>query len=358
MADRIRLVVVFGGQSAEHEVSCTTAASVLGAADPSKYEVVPVGITPEGRWVVAEDALGALAAGARALAAVGREVDPLPAMLPASGAVERTVVFPLLHGPLGEDGTVQGMLELAGVPFVGTGVLGSALAMDKAKAKEVCAAAGLPGARWLARRDGLVEDGFDAVVGRELGWPVFVKPSNMGSSVGVTKVTSADDLPAALAAAFAFDEWVVIEEAISGRELECAVLGLLTARASVVGEIVPKAEFYDYDDKYSGDGAELVIPADVPPSVSDELRAVALRAFEVVRAEGLARVDFFYEEGGRGLLLNEVNTMPGFTPYSMYPQLWAATGVPYDELIDELVRLAIERHERRSSRRRGLNAGS
>jgi D-alanine-D-alanine ligase len=185
-----------------------------------------------------------------------------------------------------------------------------------------------------------------------------VKPANMGSSVGVSKVKTADELLPAIDAAFAHDEWVIVEEAISGRELECAVLGLLTPRASVVGEIVPKAEFYDYEDKYSGVGAELVIPADVPASVSDSLRALALQAFDVVRAEGLARVDFFYEEGGRGLLLNEVNTMPGFTPYSMYPQLWAATGLPYDELIDSLVSLAIERYDRRATRRRGLSAGS
>ena len=364
MAARIRLVVLFGGQSAEHEVSCTTAASVLGAVDPERYDVVPVGITTDGRWVVAEDAMGALAAGAKALAPVGEEIDPLPALVPRSAdgagadSAERTVVFPLLHGPLGEDGTVQGLLELAGVPFVGTGVLGSALAMDKAKTKEVCAAAGIPVGRWLTRRDGLVEDGVVDVVDRELGWPVFVKPANMGSSVGVSKVKTPDELLPAIDAALAHDEWVIIEEAISGRELECAVLGLLSPRASVVGEIVPKAEFYDYEDKYSGVGAELVIPADVPASVSDSLRALALQAFDVVRAEGLARVDFFYEEGGRGLLLNEVNTMPGFTPYSMYPQLWAATGLPYDELIDALVSLAIERHDRRATRRRGLSGGS
>jgi len=358
VSDRIRLVVLFGGQSAEHEVSCTTAASVLRAADQSRYDVVPVGITREGRWVVAEDAVAALAAGAKALFPVGRAVDPLPAVLPAAGAAERTVVFPLLHGPLGEDGTVQGMLELAGVPYVGAGVLGSALSMDKGKAKEVCAAAGIPGPRWLLRRDGLVEEGFVDLVDAELGWPVFVKPSNMGSSVGVSKVKTPADLPAALDAAFAFDEWAIVEEAIDGRELECAVLGLLAPEASVVGEIIPKAEFYDYDDKYSGEGADLVIPADVPESVSAELRALALRAFDVLRADGFARVDFFYEEDGRGLLLNEINTIPGFTPYSMYPQLWAATGVPYPELIDRLVQLALERHDRRALRRRGRTEGS
>jgi D-alanine-D-alanine ligase len=350
----IRLVVLFGGQSAEHEVSCVTAASVLEAADPDRYEVIPVGITTDGRWVLAGEAMQVLASGARALLPAGREVDPLPAVTAgAAGAAgaEQTVVFPLLHGPLGEDGTVQGMLELAGVPYVGAGVLGSALAMDKAKAKEVCLAAGIPGPRWLARRDGLVEENLAHVVGDELGFPVFVKPANMGSSVGVSKVKVPADLDVAMQLAFDYDEWVVLEEAVAGREIECAVLGNLEPRASVMGEIIPKAEFYDYDDKYSGDGADLVIPADLPTDVSDAARALAVRAFEAVRAEGLARVDFFYEEGGRGILLNEVNTIPGFTPYSMYPQLWAATGLPYGDLIDELVRLALERHERRSGRR-------
>ncbi len=345
MSERTRLVVLFGGQSAEHDVSCVTAASVLTAVDPARYDLVPVGITKEGRWVAADDAMSALAAGAKALPPSGREVTPESIVVGA-----RTVVFPLLHGPMGEDGTVQGLLELTGIPYVGSGVLGSALAMDKAKAREVFEQAGIPMARWLARRDGDIEDDFDATVGETLGWPVFVKPSNMGSSVGVSKVKGAADLPAAIELALQYDEWIVVEEAVVSREIECAVLGLLDPRASVVGEIVPKAEFYDYEDKYSGEGADLVIPADLPAAVSDEARRLAIDAFVAVRAEGLARCDFFYEERGRGLLLNEVNTIPGFTPFSMYPQLWAATGLPYDELIDELVRLALERHERRVSR--------
>ena len=344
---KVRLVVLFGGQSAEHEVSCVTAASVLGAVDRDRYEVVPIGITTGGQWVVAEDAVAALEAGATALLPAGRAIEPGARGL---AVTDQTVVFPLLHGPMGEDGTVQGMLELAGVPYVGTGILGSALAMDKAKAREVCERAGLPMAKWLARRDGAIEPDLARIVGDALGWPVFVKPSNMGSSVGVTKVKTTAGLEAAVDLALQYDEWVVVEEAIVGREVECGVLGLTEPRASVVGEIIPKAEFYDYDDKYSGDGAELVVPANVPTEVSDRTRELALAAFDAVRAEGLARVDFFYEEPGRGLLLNEVNTMPGFTPFSMYPRLWAASGIRYDELIDELVRLAVERHDRRSNR--------
>jgi D-alanine-D-alanine ligase len=345
---RIRLVVLFGGQSAEHEVSCVTAASVLDAVDLDRYEPVPIGITTTGRWVRADEAVATLVGGAKALLPAGSEIDPVPAVTSTSGA--QTVVFPLLHGPMGEDGTVQGLLELAGVPYIGTGVLGSALAMDKAKAREIFERAGIPGARWLARRDGDIEGDFERVVSDALGWPVFVKPSNMGSSVGVTKVKTPDDLADAVAHALEYDEWVVVEEAVNGRELECAVLGNRSPRASVIGEIVPKAEFYDYDDKYSGEGADLLIPADVSEEVSAEVRHLAIEAFDVVRAEGFARVDFFYEEAGRGLLLNEVNTIPGFTPYSMYPRLWAATGLPYGELIDELVRLALERHERRIAR--------
>jgi len=345
-SQRVRLVVLFGGRSAEHEVSCVTAASVLGAVDPARYEVVPVGITMDGRWLAAGDAVAELEAGARSLPVAGKEVDPLPAVLPDPGGAETTVVLPLLHGPLGEDGTVQGMLELAGVPYVGAGVLASALAMDKAMAKQVLGAAGLPQVRSLAFRDG------DDVTAGDLPFPVFVKPANMGSSVGVSKVHDAAGLAAAAERAFAYDEWILVEEGVTAREVECAVLGSPDApEASVLGEIKPKAEFYDFDDKYSGDGAELVIPADLPDDVVEEGRRLAIAAFTALRCDGLARVDFFLEEGGRGLLVNEVNTMPGFTPYSMYPRLWEASGVPYAELIDRLVRLALARHDRMSSRR-------
>jgi D-alanine-D-alanine ligase len=347
--DRIRLVVLFGGRSAEHEVSCVTAASVLAAADRDRYEVVPVGIDRGGAWVLAAET-------ADRLEPVGPPVEPFAAVAGAG-----TVVLPLLHGPLGEDGTVQGLLELAGVPYVGCGVLASALAMDKAMAKEVLARAGVPQARWLALRDDpLVDAGGRAGLARrveeELGWPVFVKPANMGSSVGVSKVADRLALGDGLALAFGFDEWVVVEEAVVGREVECAVLGDLRPEASVVGEIVPSHESYDYDDKYSGTGAELHVPADLPPAVSEEARQLALRAFGALRGRGLARVDLFYEEGGRGLLVNEVNTIPGFTPHSMYPRLWAASGVPYPELVDRLVALALAHHERgrhRTGRGRG-----
>ncbi len=331
-----------------------SAASVLGAVDPARYEVVPVGITAEGRWVLDDDAARALAEGGTrplpsALTAEGPELDPLPTIAPTSAA-EQVVVLPLLHGPMGEDGTMQGLLELSGVPYVGTGVLGSSLAMDKGKAKQVLGAAGLPQAAYLVRRDVEVDSALPKEVDTELGWPVFVKPANLGSSVGITKVTDAEALPAAVELALAYDEWVVIEEAVVGRELECGVLGDTHLEASVVGEILPKREFYDFEDKYGADSADLAIPADLPEVVAEECRRLAVAAAGALRAEGMARVDFFFEGSGRGLLVNEVNTIPGFTPVSMFPRLWAAAGVPYDELVDRLVALALERHARREGR--------
>jgi D-alanine-D-alanine ligase len=345
---RIHLIVLFGGQSAEHDVSCTTAAHVLRAADPEKYRITPIGIGRDGRWALAEGALAALAQGPDALPshldAVGLMVEPTAAITPTSGV---TVVVPLLHGPLGEDGTVQGMLELADLPYVGTGVLGSAVAMDKAMAKVVAAQHGIPQARHLDFRASDIIPGTPQIIADTLGLPVFVKPANMGSSVGVTKAKTVEAVRDAIAVALDYDEWIVVEEAITGREIEVAVLGNLQPKASVPGEIVPGAEFYDYADKYVDDGSQSLIPAPLTREQTAEVQALAVRAFQALRCEGLSRVDFFFEEGGRGFLLNEVNTMPGFTPISMYPKLWVASGLPYADLIDELVRLALERHTRR-----------
>jgi len=352
---RIRLVVLFGGQSAEHDVSCVTAKHVVGAADPARYRLDPVGITRDGQWVRAEDARAAIERGVaalpEALAADGSTIDHEAAIVPVTED-ETVVVFPLLHGPMGEDGTVQGLLEQAGVPYVGAGVLGSAVAMDKAMAKDVLAAKGIPQARWLAYRSTDVVELPVEEIEAELGLPCFVKPANLGSSVGVTKAHDRDELVAALELAFSYDEWIVVEEAIVGREIELAVLGNTDLRVSVPGEVRPAAEFYDYEDKYLDGAAELVIPADLPPEVVEQLQDLAEQAYRALRAEGMARVDFLYEEGGRGPLVNEINTIPGFTPISMYPKLWAASGLPYDELIDELVRLALERHDRRTKTRR------
>jgi len=353
--DRVRLVVLFGGQSAEHEVSCTTAAHVLRAVDPDRYEVVPVGITRDGTWVQADDAQVALARGSAALPAplpesleaTGTAVEPSRMVAPAAGDLP-VVVLPLLHGPHGEDGTVQGLLELAGAPYVGAGVLSSALAMDKVKAKEILSVHGLPQAAWMAVRDREIDRTAESLAAAGFGYPVFVKPANLGSSVGVSKVHDPSELGEALALAAGYDEWIVIEEGVDAREIEVGVLGNAEPRASVPGEIVPSHEFYDYDDKYIDDACQLLVPAPLDAAATARVRALALDAYRALRCEGMARVDFFYEERGRGFLVNEVNTIPGFTPVSMYPKLWEASGLSYPHLIDELVRLAVERHEHRS----------
>jgi D-alanine-D-alanine ligase len=354
--ERIHLVVLFGGQSAEHDVSCVTAAHVLRAADPRRYRITAIGIDRTGRWQLAEGAMRALAAGPDALPTRLEAAGPATSATPLLSEARdggTTVVLPLLHGPLGEDGTVQGLLEVAGVPYVGSGVLSSALCMDKALAKQVAGAAGIPQARYRAVRDDRRLPGTAADVAADLGLPVFVKPANMGSSVGVSKARTVEEVEAALDLAFAYDEWAVVEEAVTGREIEVAVLGGRAPRASVPGEIVPGNDFYDYSDKYVDDGAALLVPAPLDEAAAEEVRRLALRAFDVMRCDGLARVDFFYEERGRGFLLNEVNTIPGFTPISMYPKLWQASGLTYGELIDELVRLALERvgRQRRNTQR-------
>ena len=359
---RIHLVVLYGGQSAEHEVSCVTASHVLAAIDTSRYRVTPVGISTTGEWALGEAAQAALAAGPGALPdrldTAGPSVSASDIMATAPRTAvgaddeEVTVVLPLLHGPMGEDGTVQGLLELGNVAYAGSGVLGSALAMDKAMAKQVLGANGIAQARYQAFRESNLTPGLPGQLADELGLPCFVKPSNMGSSVGVTKAHSVEELRDAIEHALTYDEWVVAEEAIVGREIEVAVLGNSAPEASVPGEIVPGEEFYSYEDKYVTDGAQLVIPAPLSADDTDTVRSLALDVFRALRCEGLARIDFFLEEArsdgpGRGFLCNEANTMPGFTPISMYPKLWQASGVSYPELINRLVDLALERKERR-----------
>ncbi len=348
---RIRLVVLYGGQSAEHDVSRISAAGVLKAVDTDRYDVDPIAITRDGRWIRSEATIAALAEGPHALPVSldvdGAEVSPQQDLMSADDD-RPVVVLPILHGPRGEDGAVQGLLELADVAYVGCGVLGSAVNMDKGVEKILAAAAGIPVVRHLTIRDGEIDEALLARVETELGWPVFVKPANMGSSVGVGRADTAETLQAALVEAARFDEWIVIEEGVTARELEVGVLGYRDLRTSVVGEIVPTHEFYDYDDKYVDGAAQMMVPADVPAEVAAQAQELAWQAFAALRCEGLARVDFFYEEGGRGLLLNEINTLPGFTPYSMFPSLWAASGLNYSELIDELVALALQRHEHRA----------
>jgi D-alanine-D-alanine ligase len=346
VSPRTRVAVLFGGRSSEHAISCITAGSVLGALDPERYDVVPIGITVEGRWVHGD---------AAALTMRGRELPEVaatgtsvvlpgdPTALPAELA-DVDVVFPLLHGPYGEDGTVQGLLELAGVPYVGSGVFASAAAMDKHHMKRLLTEAGLNVPPYVVVRDGRP---VPAGVG-ELGLPVFVKPARGGSSIGITKVSRREDLDDALAAAFRHDPKALIEAAVSGREIECGVLAGVDGgppEASLPAEvrIAAGADFYDFDAKYMPDsGTEFDIPPGLPEPVIAGVQSVAVRAFEALDCEGLARVDFFLASDGT-LLVNEVNTMPGFTPVSMFPQMWAATGVDYRSLVARLIDDAIRR---------------
>jgi D-alanine-D-alanine ligase len=343
---RTRLAILYGGRSAEHQISVVSARSVMEALDPDRFEVVPIAITRQGRWLLPERTPLELTARDGALPEVEAAGAEL-AVRPQEGVRGVDVVFPILHGPFGEDGTVQGLLELADLPYVGSGVLASALAMDKAMAKVVLAQAGLPQAPYLvvAGRDWRADpDGVAAEVAERLTYPVFTKPARLGSSIGISKVKTPDGLAAGLADAFAHDTKAVVEQGIVARELECGVLGNDTPEASVVGEVIPGHEFYDFEAKYLDESLKLEIPAQVPEAVAAEVRELSRRAFLALGCEGLARVDFFYEEATGGVLVNEVNTIPGFTPKSMFPLLWAASGLAYPDLVARLVDLATERH--------------
>jgi D-alanine-D-alanine ligase len=346
---RIRLAILYGGRSAEHQVSVVSARSVMEALDPDRFEVVPIAITRAGAWLLPDRSPLELTASDGALPEVEAAGTEL-AVRPEQGVGGVDVVFPILHGPFGEDGTVQGLFELADLPYVGSGVLASALAMDKAMAKVVLAAAGLPQAPYLVvpERDWRADpDRVAAEVGGRLAYPVFTKPARLGSSIGISKVKTPDGLAAGLADAFAHDTKALVEQGLVARELECGVLGNDAPEASVVGEVVPGHEFYDFEAKYLDESLKLEIPAPVPGAVRDRVRELSLRAFQALDCEGFARVDFFYEEATGRVLLNEVNTIPGFTPKSMFPMLWAASGLSYPDLVARLVDLAVERHAAR-----------
>ena len=389
---KIRVGIFFGGRSGEHEVSLLSAASVLNAIDKTKYEVVPIGITKEGRWLTAEHAErllkgdageGARATQATALRAGDPEATPGAALLAAGEsvvvppeparrdaglapfqtdanlrraadrAINVDVIFPVLHGTFGEDGTIQGLLELADIAYVGAGVLGSSAGMDKDVMKSLFRAAGLPLVKHVTVLRGEFERDPKKVkklVESKLKYPVFVKPANLGSSIGISKARDGKELGPAIVEAAKFDRKIVIEEGVGGkknkaRELEVAVLGNDDPQASVAGEIVPCKEFYDYDAKYLVEGSEAVIPAKITRAEMKTVQRLAIAAFRAVDCSGLARVDFLMEPKSRKIFVNEINTMPGFTAISMYPKMWAASGVAYPDLIDRLIQLGIERHE-------------
>ncbi len=384
---KLRVGVLFGGRSGEHEVSLLSAASVLNAIDKSKYDVVPIGISKDGRWLTADHAERLLAGKPidepRHLRAGDPEATPGAAVLmkgeavvvppepvhktgmvplqsdatllrrASDRAINVDVIFPVLHGTFGEDGTIQGLFELADIPYVGAGVLGSAAGMDKDIMKSLFRAAGLPIVKHVTFLRGEWEENPKQVqksIEGHLRYPVFVKPANLGSSVGITKAHDRSELAPCIGEAAKYDRKIVVEEGVGGkknkaREIECSVLGNDKPSASVPGEIVPSKEFYDYDAKYLDEGSQLVIPAKLSKSDTKKVQMLAVAAFQAVDCAGLARVDFLMDPKSRKIYLNEINTMPGFTSISMYPKLWEATGLPYSELIDRLIQLAIERYQ-------------
>lgn len=367
MSKKLRVGIIFGGRSGEHEVSLRSARSVMDAIDKEKYEAVPIGITKEGHWLVGGDPMKVLAAKVdpRLLKAPDTDVETRAvtvlaeeeaALVPRAGSLsELDVIFPVLHGPFGEDGTVQGLLELAGIPYVGAGVTGSAVGMDKTIFKDVMKAHGLPGVpylcfkrkQWEARPKAVLD-----AVETELGYPVFTKPANLGSSVGIRKCHDRTALQAGLDEAARFDRKLLVEVAVPhAREIEVSVLGNDDPIASLPGEIVPKREFYDYAAKYIDEGdeaSELLIPAPLSDELTQQVRELAVQTYVAIDCAGLARVDLLMNGESGELFVNEVNTLPGFTSISMYPKLWEATGIPYSELISRLIDLAVERHADRN----------
>ena len=354
-ARKLRVGVLFGGRSGEHEVSLVSAASIIRGLDPQKYEAVPIGITKEGHWLIGEGAQKMLPEVLRTGQRVVMSADPTEsALMPLDGSPrgqKLDVVFPVIHGTFGEDGTMQGLLELAGLPFVGAGVLGSAIGMDKDVAKKLMQVAGIPVVPWIAVQRADWErqpKEIRRAIEKKFKYPVFVKPATLGSSVGMTKVHSRTELGPALDLAAEFAMKIMVERAVSAREIEVSVLGNHDPRASIPGEIVPHREFYDYAAKYLEEGTQLLIPAKLKKSEVKKVQAMAVTAFRALELSGMARVDFFIEKRGGKIFLNEVNTIPGFTSISMYPKLWEANGIPFRELITKLIDLALEQHQEKA----------
>jgi D-alanine-D-alanine ligase len=365
MTRKIRVGVIFGGRSGEHEVSLASARSVMAAIDRSKYDVVPVGITKDGRWIASGDPMKALAAGdagaSRPAALLGdpshralMRLEETERAVEATRLTELDVVFPVLHGPYGEDGTMQGLLELAGIPYVGAGVIGSSVGMDKAIFKDVMLAHGLPVVDYLVFKRKTWDAEPDGVMDRveaRMDYPVFVKPVCLGSSVGVSKCRDRGELAAGLAEAARYDRKLLVEAAVpAAREIEVSVLGNDDPIASLPGEIIPSRDFYSYEAKYidaGDDASKLLIPAPLSPQMTDRVREMAIQAYLAIDCCGMARADFLLSGETEALYINEVNTIPGFTAISMYPKLWEASGISYPELIDRLVELALERHQDR-----------
>jgi D-alanine-D-alanine ligase len=352
---RLRVGILFGGRSGEHEVSLASAASVIRGLDPDKYEAVPIGVTKEGHWLVGSAAQKMLPEVLKGGQRVMMTADPTDAALiplDRSGGGQRLdVVFPVMHGTYGEDGTIQGLLDLASLPFVGSGVLGSAIGMDKDVSKRLLQVAKIPVVPWIAvPRADWERDSKEAqkAIEKKFKYPLFVKPATLGSSVGMTKVHSREELTPALNLAAEFAMKILVEKCIVGREIEVSVLGNHDPKASIPGEIVPHREFYDYTAKYLEEGSQILIPAKLKPAQVKTIQDYAVEAFRALELSGMARVDFFLEKKAGKIYLNEVNTIPGFTSISMYPKMWEASGIPFRELIDKLIELALELHREKA----------
>jgi len=349
---KLRVGLLFGGRSGEHEVSISSARAIARAlsadSNSEKYDILPVYIQKDGLWQAGDIAQQVLTTGKPL--ATSNDNNPLARWQMPLQVAEVEVWFPILHGPNGEDGTVQGLLKLMQVPFVGSGVLGSALGMDKIAMKMAFAGAGLPQVKYMAINRSEIWSNpcvFPKLcdqIEENLGYPCFVKPANLGSSVGISKVRNRSELETALDNAASYDRRIIVEAGVIAREIECAVLGNDNPKASVVGEITFNSDFYDYETKYTEGQADLFIPAKIPNEISQKVQEMAVKAFLAIDGAGLARVDFFYVEATGEVLINEINTLPGFTSTSMYPQLWAATGTPFSQLVEQLIQLAIERH--------------
>jgi len=359
MGKKIKVLILMGGCSAEHEVSLSSAKSIIDALDRNKYDIIPVIITTEGEWLLTHPTNPLIPMeGRRVTLSLSRSPRGVLLISTEQGKQfeplvhDIEVVFPVLHGPYGEDGTVQGFCEIADLPYVGAGVLASAVGMDKAFMKTIFRAAGLPVTDFVLIKLREWQNSYSHIIEKienTLYYPVFVKPAGLGSSIGITKVYDRQGLIDAIYLAGRYQEKILIERAIDGREFECGVLGNEDPQASVVAEIIPGREFYNYEAKYSEDLTQIKVPAPLPPSLRDDIQRMSIEAFKAIEASGMARVDFFLETATNKIYLNEINTIPGFTATSMYPKMWALSGLPYPQLLDKLIELAIERHRKKRS---------
>ena len=344
--NKLNIMIIFGGRSGEHEVSLMSVTSILKVMNREKYNIIPVGITKKGIWKVYNGPIDKIATGE--WEELGEDMDIFS--LSKDNREKIDIVFPVLHGPFGEDGRIQGLLEMLNLPYVGAGVMASAVGMDKVMTKKLASTANIPQAQYIEILQGDYVNNNEIVfieVEEKLGYPVFVKPANLGSSVGISKARDREELIKAMNLAFEYDRKIVIEEFINAREIECSILGNDEVKASVLAEIIPANDFYDYEDKYIAGNSSFHIPANLPEDVKNEIQSLAIKVYKLLDCSGLSRVDFFVEKGSNKIYFNEINTMPGFTQISMYPKMWEATGIGYEELIDKLIVLGVERFKER-----------